>query len=63
MKKIVCILFILSLTGCMFIVREDDSVKGAVGISKEKAKEEITALDSVTAAGNVRPLSPSEGSK
>ncbi|MFA6378264.1 MAG: hypothetical protein WCX16_00600 [Candidatus Omnitrophota bacterium] len=44
MKRIVCLLFILSLTGCMFIVRDGEDIK-SLGISKDKAKEEIAAID------------------
>lgn len=55
MRRIICALFILSLTGCMFIVREYDDVKKTVGISKEKAQEEIVALDSITAKDVSQP--------
>jgi hypothetical protein len=44
MKKVVCLLFILSLTGCMFIVRDGEDVR-SVGITKEKAKEELAVID------------------
>jgi len=56
MRRIICALFILSLTGCMFIVREYDDVKKTVGISKEKAQEEVVALDSITTKDLVYPF-------
>ncbi|HOD12809.1 MAG TPA: hypothetical protein PLO93_02920 [Candidatus Omnitrophota bacterium] len=44
MKRIVCAMMLLALTGCMFIVREEQNVK-SVGISKQDAQERIQALD------------------
>lgn len=37
-------MMLLALTGCMFIVREEQNVK-SVGISKQDAQERIQALD------------------
>jgi hypothetical protein len=44
MKKMICALFILSLTGCMFIVRDGEDVK-SIGISKQRAQEELAVID------------------
>lgn len=44
MKRIICALLLLVLAGCTAIVREDQNVKG-IGISQEKAKAVVEALD------------------
>ena len=50
MKRFIGLLLMLSLTGCMFIVREGEEIKSNIGISRERAKEEISAIDEHTKA-------------
>lgn len=49
MKKILCVMLLLALSGCIFIVREDQNVK-SVGISQQDAQERIKALDETIGA-------------
>jgi len=49
MKRMVCIILALALTGCIFIVREDQNVK-SVGISQQDAQDRVKALDETIGA-------------
>ncbi len=62
MKKGIFVLLLLSVAGCMFIVRDGEDIK-SVGISKAKAQVEVTALEGVIAAEQAKDAPLGEKSK
>jgi hypothetical protein len=55
MKKGICALLLLSLAGCMFIVHDGEDIK-SIGITKEKAKVEVSDLERIISAEKVKDL-------
>jgi hypothetical protein len=55
MRKSICALLLLSLAGCMFIVRDGEDIR-SIGITKEKAKVEVADLDGIIAKEKAKDL-------